>query len=74
MIDDDAGPWSQLRTWIDEGGAVRGGTDMVLATADAEGVPSARVVSLRGLDDRGLRFYTHDGLSLIHISEPTRPY
>lgn len=61
MIGDDAGPWPQLRTWIDEGGAVPGGTDMVLATADAEGVPSARVVSLRGLDERGLRFYTHDG-------------
>lgn len=58
---DDAGPWPQLRAWIDEGGATPGGTDMVLATAGAGGVPSARVVSLRGLDDRGLRFFTHDG-------------
>jgi pyridoxamine 5'-phosphate oxidase len=61
VIDDDQGPWSQLRAWIDEARALPGGTDMVLATADARGVPSARVVSLRGIDERGLRFYTHDG-------------
>lgn len=34
---------------------------MLLATATRGGVPSARVVSLRGIDDRGLRFFTHAG-------------
>ena len=32
---------------------------MTLATADAEGVPSARVVLLRGLDASGLTWYTN---------------
>ncbi len=31
---------------------------MSLATANSAGGPSARIVLLRGLDDRGLRFYT----------------
>jgi pyridoxamine 5'-phosphate oxidase len=32
---------------------------MTLATADAEGRPSARVVLLKGLDERGFVFYTN---------------
>lgn len=32
---------------------------MTLATADSAGVPSARVVLLRGLDDRGFTWYTN---------------
>ena len=32
---------------------------MVLATADAEGAPSARMVLLRGYDERGFAFYTN---------------
>lgn len=32
---------------------------MVLATATPEGVPSARVVLLKGADDQGFRFYTN---------------
>ncbi len=31
----------------------------VVATATPDGRPSARAVLLRGLDDRGFRFYTH---------------
>ena len=31
---------------------------MCLATADSGGMPSARIVLLRGLDQRGLRFFT----------------
>lgn len=34
-------------------------TAMTLATADAEGRPSARVVLCRGIDPRGLVFYTN---------------
>jgi pyridoxamine 5'-phosphate oxidase len=32
---------------------------MCVATADAEGNPSARIVLLRGWDERGLTFFTH---------------
>ena len=32
---------------------------MTLATVDAKGRPSARVVLLKGLDERGFRFYTN---------------
>jgi pyridoxamine 5'-phosphate oxidase len=53
-------PLALLARWIDEAG----GPDcvdaiaMCLATADATGRPSARIVLLRGLDQRGLRFFT----------------
>ncbi len=63
----DADPFAQLRAWLDQAiaaagsdGASRGdATAMTLATADHEGQPSARVVLLKGLDARGLVFYTH---------------
>jgi pyridoxamine 5'-phosphate oxidase len=32
---------------------------MVVATADADGAPSARTVLLRGVDERGFAFYTN---------------
>ena len=57
----DPDPVVQLRTWLEA--ALSAGTRepnaMVLATADANGTPSARVVLLRGLDDRGLTWYTN---------------
>src|SRR3954470_10641504 len=34
-------------------------TAMTLATADREGRPSARIVLLKGLDERGFVFYTN---------------
>jgi pyridoxamine 5'-phosphate oxidase len=53
-------PIDLLRRWLDEaGGADRlEAIAMCLATADATGRPSARMVLLRGVDARGLRFYT----------------
>jgi pyridoxamine 5'-phosphate oxidase len=54
-------PIPQLLRWIDE--AARSGIEepsaMVLATADKQGLPSARVVLLRGADARGLVFFTN---------------
>jgi pyridoxamine 5'-phosphate oxidase len=53
-------PIALLGQWIDDAG----GPDaveaiaMCLATADVAAQPSARMVLLRGLDQRGLRFYT----------------
>jgi pyridoxamine 5'-phosphate oxidase len=56
----DADPMRQLAVWLDE--AVAAGIEdanaMLLATADAQGRPSARVVLLKDLTD-GLTFYTN---------------
>jgi len=54
-------PTDQLRQWLDEAIAtgVEEPTAMCLATASTEGVPSSRMVLMRGLDERGLVFYTH---------------
>ena len=62
-VDDlDPDPVVQLRRWLDEAEqhpAVDDAAAVVLATADAEGRPSARAVLLRGLDERGLVFFTN---------------
>ena len=62
MIDEvaEAEPFAPFRRWLDE--AWRGEPNahaMTLATATAEGRPSARAVLLKGLDDRGFVFYTN---------------
>src|SRR5258706_12828438 len=51
----------QLRRWIADvqTAALREPNAMVLATADGDGAPSARFVLLKGLDERGLVFYTN---------------
>jgi pyridoxamine 5'-phosphate oxidase len=55
----DPDPLVQLQAWLDEAREhVPEPAAMTLATVDAEGRPSARVVLLRGLDERGLTFYT----------------
>lgn len=54
-------PIEQLRSWLDEAYAcaeTREPNAMTLASVDAEGIISARIVLLRGLDQRGLQFYT----------------
>ena len=53
-------PIATLRAWLDEAEAAVGEPHvMTLATATADGRPSARVVLLRGLDQRGLTFFTN---------------
>ena len=56
-------PKVQFEAWLAE--AVANGVlepnAMTLATSDEEGRPSARIVLLRGIDDRGLRFFTNYG-------------
>ena len=56
-----ADPVVQLQSWLEAAAAAgaREPNAMTLATADASGVPSARVVLLRGLDDAGLTWYTN---------------
>ena len=57
----DPDPISQLRAWWDEAAAtgLHQPETIALATADADGRPSVRFVLLRGLDERGLVFFTN---------------
>src|SRR5215203_5203097 len=56
-----ADPVEQFRLWLDQAMAVdpMEFTAMTLATADREGRPSARVVLLKGFDERGFVFFTN---------------
>lgn len=56
-----ANPYDQFRLWLEQVQAVDPieFTAMTLATCDSEGRPSARVVLLKGVDERGFVFYTN---------------
>ena len=58
--DVDANPVAQFQKWFDEAVSARLPmlNAMTLATASADCRPSARVVLLKGLDERGFAFYT----------------
>lgn len=54
-------PLAQLQQWLDDAaaaGMLEPGA-MTLATADAQGRPSARIVLFKGFADGGLAFYTN---------------
>src|SRR6266581_1913754 len=59
----DANPIRQFQTWYDEvranGVSEQDATSMALATATRDGRPSARIVLLKGFDDRGFVFYSN---------------
>lgn len=72
---DLAGTWhEQLQHWLDE--ATRAGVAepnaMVLATANADGLPSSRTVLAKGLDVRGVVFFTNYTSSKSHDLMATR--
>lgn len=54
-------PITQFASWYEDARAALGddADAVVVATADASGAPSARVVLLRGFDDRGFCFFTN---------------
>ena len=54
-------PMAQFRRWLDEARAagVALPEAMTLATAGADGVPSARMVLLKGAEEDGFRFFTN---------------
>ncbi len=54
-------PLEQMNRWLRDAEAakMKEPTAMVLATASPDGKPSARVVLLKSLDERGLVFYTN---------------
>lgn len=54
-------PYQQMNIWLQdahEAGIVEANA-VTLASCDLEGHPSARVVLIRGIDERGLQFYTN---------------
>jgi pyridoxamine 5'-phosphate oxidase len=61
----DADPIVQFRRWFEHAAGARKGNDLgdvnaaTLSTVDAEGRPSARVVLLKGVDERGFIFFTN---------------
>jgi pyridoxamine 5'-phosphate oxidase len=59
MPDDD--PYRQFQSWFEAAAAaeVNDPNAMTLATATADGRPSARMVLLKGIDSRGFVFYTN---------------
>jgi pyridoxamine 5'-phosphate oxidase len=60
LLDD---PLAQLKLWVDEAAAagIYEPNGMVVSTIDPDGNPSSRTVLLRGIDERGLYFYTDYG-------------
>lgn len=63
LADGDAhpDPFEQFRLWLADAHAARihQPNAMTLSTADAQGRPDARIVLLKGADERGLVFYTN---------------
>jgi pyridoxamine 5'-phosphate oxidase len=56
----DADPLRQFRQWFDDAtDVVRAREAMAVATANADGAPSVRMVLLKAADERGLVFFTH---------------
>lgn len=68
-------PFNQFTKWWDE--AVASDIDevnaMTLATASSDGIPSARIVLLKGYDENGFVFYTnYDSYKAQQVSENPR--
>ena len=59
--DVDPDPLRQFQVWFEQAIAANllEPNAMTLATATADGIPSARIVLLKGVDDRGFVFYTN---------------
>jgi pyridoxamine 5'-phosphate oxidase len=58
----DPDPYRQFAHWLAEAGEHRAITEpngMVVATVDANGIPSTRSVLLKGADERGFTFFTN---------------
>jgi len=56
----DPDPLRQFEHWYGDAATAQDWPErMALATADAEGAPSVRMVLLKSFDERGLVFYTH---------------
>jgi pyridoxamine-phosphate oxidase len=58
---DSRDPLETLKQWLSDAEAAKlpEPTAMTLATASTDGVPAARLVLCRGIDERGVRFFTN---------------
>lgn len=64
--------WHRWHEWADSVGAIEPNA-MTLSTVDADGRPDARVLLVRGVDERGLTFFTnYESAKSRHLDE--RPY
>jgi pyridoxamine 5'-phosphate oxidase len=71
-VEPEADPLEWFRRWWEEARATMGedADAMALATTDAAGHPSVRMVILRGFDDRGFAFYTNlESPKARHLAE-----
>jgi pyridoxamine 5'-phosphate oxidase len=63
LVEDDVDPdpIRQFAVWFEQARTVAGHEPnaMTVSTADAEGVPAARILLLKGFDERGFVFYTN---------------
>lgn len=61
--DADRDPMRLFAEWFEDaaGAGLKEANAMTLATATREGIPSARMVLLKGFDERGFVFYTNYG-------------
>ncbi len=74
-VGDLAPTWhEQLARWLDEAIAdgVAEPNAMVLATAGPDGLPSSRTVLCKGLDERGVVFYTNYTSRKMHDIDATK--
>ncbi|MGD9710950.1 MAG: pyridoxamine 5'-phosphate oxidase [Thermomicrobiales bacterium] len=73
LVDPD--PYGQFALWFEQA-RVAGGVEpnaMTLATANADGVPTARIVLLKGFDRSGMTFFTsYSSAKGLDISENPR--
>ena len=73
--DADPNAIEQFRKWFDEAlaASLQEPNAMTLATATLDGRPSARIVLLKGYDERGFVFYTnHEGRKARELEENPR--
>lgn len=61
LAESDLAPtwWEQFGHWFEQAADLAEPNAMVLATASADGLPSARTVLLKAYDERGLVFFTN---------------
>ncbi len=54
-------PFSQFKDWFQEAldSSIKEANAMTIATVDATGKPSARIILLKGFDEKGFVFYTN---------------
>ncbi|HET6527457.1 MAG TPA: pyridoxamine 5'-phosphate oxidase [Balneolaceae bacterium] len=59
----DENPINQFMVWFEQATSadLLDANGMVLSTASKKGIPSSRVVLLKGVDENGFRFYTNYG-------------